>query len=255
MIKKGEKDMPGIHLEVERLNKKYGALEVLKGIDLQLKEGEFLAIVGRSGCGKSTFLRLLSGLEEPSAGKMLLDQKQVKGIHPNLRIMFQDARLLPWKTVLQNVKIGAKDQSEEHLRKSLSLVGLEEKQAQWPSTLSGGQRQRVALARALVGNPKILLLDEPLGALDALTRIEMQNLIERLWLQQRFTAILVTHDVSEAVALADRIIVLEDGEIAKDIRVDLPRPREKNSDFTYYERIILDQLLGKQPILYEEYSI
>lgn len=247
--------MPGIHLEVEKLKKKYGILRVLKGIDLQLKEGEFLAIVGQSGCGKSTFLRLLSGLEEPSAGQILFDQKQVHGIHPNLRIMFQDARLLPWKTVLQNVKIGAKDQSEQDLRKSLSLVGLEEKRALWPSTLSGGQKQRVALARALVGNPKLLLLDEPLGALDALTRIEMQNLIENLWLQQRFTAILVTHDVSEAVALADRIIVLENGEISKDIRVDLPRPREKNSDFSYYERIILNQLLGKKSALSEEYSI
>jgi sulfonate transport system ATP-binding protein len=247
--------MPGIHLHVEKLRKKYGTLDVLKGINLQMQEGEFLAIVGRSGCGKSTFLRLLSGLEGPTDGQMLFDQEQVKDIHPDLRIMFQDARLLPWKTVLQNVRIGAKEQSDQQLRKSLSLVGLEDKQAQWPSTLSGGQRQRVALARALVGNPKLLLLDEPLGALDALTRIEMQDLIERLWLQQRFTAILVTHDVSEAVALADRIIVLEDGGISIDIRIDLPRPREKNSDFSYYERTILDQLLGKKTAPFIEYSI
>jgi sulfonate transport system ATP-binding protein len=157
--------------------------------------------------------------------------------------MFQDARLLPWQTVLQNVQIGAPTKSEDELLETLKLVGLREKHEQWPSKLSGGQRQRVALARSLVGKPKLLLLDEPLGALDALTRIEMQTLIEQLWLQQEFTAILVTHDVSEAITLADRVIVFEEGEIAQDIRIDLPRPRLKNSEFAAYERTILDQLL------------
>ena len=237
--------MAGIHLQTQQLQKTYDTLTVLDSIDLQLQAGEFLAIVGRSGCGKSTFLRLLSGLEKPTAGEIHFDQTSVTGIHPNLRIMFQDARLLPWKSVLQNVQIGAPEKSEAQLLETLGLVGLREKHEQWPSKLSGGQQQRVALARSLVGSPKLLLLDEPLGALDALTRIEMQSLIEQLWLQQGFTAILVTHDVSEAVTLADRVIVLESGKIAHDFHIDLPRPRVKNSEFATYERTILKQLLNK----------
>jgi sulfonate transport system ATP-binding protein len=237
--------MAGIQLQTDQLQKTYNNLTVLSGIDLQLPAGEFLAIVGRSGCGKSTFLRLLSGLEKPTAGEIRFDQTLVTGIHPHLRIMFQDARLLPWQSILQNVQIGAPQKSNAEVLETLKLVGLQDKYAEWPSKLSGGQRQRAALARSLIGEPKLLLLDEPLGALDALTRIEMQTLIEQLWIQHAFTAILVTHDVSEAVTLADRVIVFESGEIAQDIRIDLPRPRQKNSKFAAYERAILEQLFQK----------
>ena len=161
--------------------------------------------------------------------------------------MFQEARLLPWKSVLQNVALGLKNGAEsiQAAQAALATVGLAERAYDWPAVLSGGQRQRVALARALVHAPQLLLLDEPLGALDALTRIEMQRLIETLWLRQGFTAVLVTHDVQEALALADRVLVVDAGRIAHDVAVALPRPREPgNADFAALERQLLDCVLG-----------
>lgn len=238
--------MSGIPITLQNVCKQFGETEVLKGIDLTLASGEFLAVVGRSGCGKSTLLRLISGIESLSSGSIQFNQQEINGTHPSLRIMFQDDRLLPWKTVLENVEIGLQKGTKEQAKEALQLVGLEHKQHEWPSTLSGGQRQRVSLARALVEKPKVLLLDEPLGALDALTRIEMQQLIESLWLKQPFTGILVTHDVSEAVALADRVILIEQGKLSMNIKIDLPRPHKKNSQFAYYEKTILDQLMQKQ---------
>ena len=145
----------------------------------------------------------------------------------DIRVMFQDPRLLPWRNILQNVQLGLPKSQHALAEELLEKVGLKEKAGQWPSQLSGGQRQRTALARALSHTPRILLLDEPLGALDALTRLEMQSLIERLWKEQGFTAILVTHDVSEAVQLADRIILLDKGQIAQSFQVNLPRPRKR----------------------------
>ncbi|MBB6670769.1 ATP-binding cassette domain-containing protein [Cohnella nanjingensis] len=159
-------------------------------------------------------------------------------------LSFQESRLLPWKSVLDNVRIGAKNDrklAEEALRQ----VGLAERGKEWPSVLSGGQKQRVALARALASRPRLLLLDEPLGALDALTRIEMQQLIEELWIQEGFTVILVTHDVSEAVSLADRVLLIEQERVAMDTRIALDRPRERNSGFAHYEQIILNRVLGR----------
>jgi sulfonate transport system ATP-binding protein len=157
--------------------------------------------------------------------------------------MFQDSRLLPWKRVLDNVALGlqgGKDKAEQVLQK----VGLQERKAEWPAVLSGGQRQRVALARALVHDPELLLLDEPLGALDALTRIEMQQLIETLWRERGFTAVLVTHDVQEAIALADRVVLIEDGRITLDERIALPRPRARGSAaFAHLEEHILARVL------------
>jgi sulfonate transport system ATP-binding protein len=162
-------------------------------------------------------------------------------------MMFQDARLLPWRRVLANVALGLPMERREDATGALTEVGLAERGGDWPSILSGGQRQRVALARALASRPNVLLLDEPLGALDALTRLEMQSLIERVWQEHGFTAVLVTHDVEEAVALADRIIVLAEGTVALDMRVDLPRPRDHAARrFTEIKRAILNQVLGKQ---------
>jgi len=237
----------GTQLHIRNVSKMFGPTRVLSGIDLTIKPGEFVAVVGRSGCGKSTLLRLIAGLDRVSGGAILADAQTIDGIHADTRVLFQDSRLLPWKKVADNVRIGVRSGDKVLALEALQLVGLEQKAREWPAVLSGGQRQRVALARALAGHPRLLLLDEPLGALDALTRIEMQQLIERLWLEQQFTVLLVTHDVSEAVALADRVIVIENGKVGLDVRISLPRPREHDSGFAHFEKLILDRLLVKQP--------
>lgn len=236
----------GARLELRGLGKRFGAREVLRGTDLAVAPGEFIAIVGRSGCGKSTLLRLVAGLDTQTAGALHIDGRQVEGRQAGTRIMFQDARLLPWRRVLENVALGLPREQRGRAAEVLEQVGLGERGGDWPARLSGGQRQRVALARALVHEPGLLLLDEPLGALDALTRIEMHRLIENLWLRNGFTALLVTHDVQEAVALADRVILIEDGRIALDERVALARPRSQGDPaFAALEKRILDRVLRR----------
>lgn len=233
------------------VGKKFGDKTVLEGIDLEVREGQFLAVIGKSGCGKSTLLRLLAGLDRPTSGQ--LAHGAGKTDHSRTRIMFQEPRLLPWARVVDNVAVGltgiakgkqARDRSLEILRE----VGLADRAGEWPSVLSGGQKQRVALARALVGQPLILALDEPLGALDALTRIEMQQLLERIWLSQKFTAVLVTHDVAEAVALADRVVVIDEGRIVLDLDIPMPRPRRHGTaELARLEGLILDRLFATTP--------
>ena len=235
----------GVRLDIQCLTKRYGQREVLRQAQLHIAPGEFVAIVGRSGCGKSTLLRLVAGLESATSGAIHLDGQPLQGLSSSTRIMFQEARLLPWKRVLDNVALGLPPQQRDAAAQVLQQVGLGERQHEWPARLSGGQRQRVALARALVHQPHLLLLDEPLGALDALTRIEMHRLIESLWQTHGFTALLVTHDVQEAVALADRVVLIEDGRIALDQRIDLPRPRAHNAAFAVLEQRILDRVLQK----------
>jgi sulfonate transport system ATP-binding protein len=236
----------GLSLTIRGLRKSFGDNEVLRGIDLHIPAGQFVAIVGRSGCGKSTLLRLIAGLETVTAGSIGFG---VKARTEDVRVMFQEPRLLPWARVLSNVEVGlgrerTSADAQARAEKALVEVGLGDKRGQWPAVLSGGQKQRVALARALVSHPRVLAFDEPLGALDALTRISMQRLLERVWHDQAFTAILVTHDVSEAVALADRVLVIEDGRIAYDIDVDIPRPRRRGSaELAALEGAILKNLL------------
>ncbi len=237
----------GLGLRLQGLGKTFGERQVLAGIDLQIAPGAFVAIVGRSGCGKSTLLRLVAGLESASGGALKLDGRQVNGLNPDTRIMFQDARLLPWKRVIDNVALGLPAERRRDAEAVLGQVGLGDRVGDWPARLSGGQRQRVSLARALVHQPHLLLLDEPLGALDALTRIEMHELIEGLWKHHGFTALLVTHDVQEAVALADRVILIEDGRIALDEAINLPRPRAHgDAALAAIEKRILDRVL-QQP--------
>jgi sulfonate transport system ATP-binding protein len=236
----------GLPLTIRGLRKSFGDNEVLRGIDLHIPAGQFVAIVGQSGCGKSTLLRLIAGLETITSGTISLSEDAQPG---DIRVMFQEPRLLPWARVLDNVEVGLgreRNLADAQARAvhALDEVGLSEKRGQWPSTLSGGQKQRVALARALVSQPRVLAFDEPLGALDALTRIYMQQLLERVWRDQAFTAILVTHDVAEAVALADRVLVIEDGLISHDVTVDIPRPRRRGSaDLAALEGSILRHLL------------
>lgn len=228
---------PALRVTLRKLAKRYGERVVLNGLDLEFAPGEFVAVVGQSGCGKSTLLRLLAGLETasgeqgglPTRSPVLFDNFPQWSADSRVRMMFQDARLLPWKSVLQNVALGLPGQALAQAAAVLRQVGLGDRGGDWPAQLSGGQRQRVALARALVHRPGLLLLDEPLGALDALTRIGMQQLIEDIWRRDGFTAVLVTHDVGEAVALADRILVIEDGRVALDERVTLARPRARGS--------------------------
>jgi sulfonate transport system ATP-binding protein len=239
----------GMRLQLQSLSKRYGERTVLHNTQLTIEPGQFVAIVGRSGCGKSTLLRLVAGLEAASSGSLQLDAQAIAGIRADTRIMFQDARLLPWRKVIDNVLIGLPKSAREQGEKVLAQVGLADRQKDWPARLSGGQRQRVALARALVHNPRLLLLDEPLGALDALTRIEMHRLIEGLWEKHRFTALLVTHDVQEAVALADRVILIEDGRIALDENIALARPRwHGDAEFARIEKRILDRVLQKKEL-------
>jgi sulfonate transport system ATP-binding protein len=235
---------PGASIRLSGLTKQFGARTVLDGIELEIRPGELLGIVGPSGSGKSTLLRILSGLEQPSAGELrvLGDAGDARG---DVRVVFQEPRLLPWRSVLDNVCLGLPRDQLPKGRAVLERVGLGERLSDYPATLSGGQRQRVALARALVREPRVLLLDEPFAALDALTRIAAQRLVEALWLRAGFTAVLVTHDVQEAVMLADRVLLLDEGRVQRCVAVDLPRPRARHSpEAARISGQLLDAILG-----------
>jgi sulfonate transport system ATP-binding protein len=240
----------GLSVSMRSLQKSFGKKQVLRGVSVHIPAGQFVAVVGRSGCGKSTLLRLLLGLDQPSDGQFWFGDRPAEAPDKRaVRVMFQEPRLLPWASVLGNVEVGLGEERgsrEGRIRalETLQDVGLDDRGDEWPSVLSGGQKQRVALARALVSRPRVLAFDEPLGALDALTRISMQRLVEQIWRDQAFTAIMVTHDVAEAVTLADRVLMIEDGQIALDLRVDLPRPRRRGAaEVAAVEGAILRDLL------------
>jgi sulfonate transport system ATP-binding protein len=212
------------------------SLAVLRGLNLQIAGGEALAIVGPSGCGKTTLLRVLAGLETPDSGSVLIDGHPVEGVGTERALIFQEPRLLPWLSVLGNVAFGlrvrgvAAADAEARARRNIRLVGLAEFETALPRQLSGGMAQRVGIARALTVQPDILLLDEPFGALDAMTKLTMQEELTRIWREEKVTMILVTHDLEEAIFLADRVLVLpkEKGTMPRLIDVDLPRPRDRN---------------------------
>jgi ABC-type nitrate/sulfonate/bicarbonate transport system ATPase subunit len=213
-----------------------GFLPVLERLDLSVRAGEALAIVGASGSGKTTLLRILAGLEAPDFGEVLIDGRPLHGVGTDRAVIFQEPRLLPWRTVLGNVAFGLevrgtpRAEAEAKAREAVALVGLSAFETAYPGQLSGGMAQRVGIARALTVEPEILLLDEPLGALDAMTKITMQEELARIWREQRITMVLVTHDLEEAVYLADRVLVLprEKNRPARLVDVDLPRPRDRS---------------------------
>jgi len=236
----------GLEVSITGVGKRFGSHQVLTDVNLEIAPGEFVAIVGRSGCGKSTLLRMIAGLATASEGRIEVGDQPVTRQVADTRILFQDTRLLPWRRVLDNVGIGQRGDWKPAAMEALDQVGLASRAQDWPAVLSGGQRQRVALARAMVSHPKLLLLDEPLGALDALTRLEMQRLIEEVWGRQAFTAVLVTHDVSEAVTLADRVVVVEDGLVPMIRRIEQARPRIRgDAALSEIEGEILARILGR----------
>ena len=226
---------------------------VLEGIDLAIQPGEFVSIVGASGCGKSTLLRLIVGLDDQYSGEIRLDGERVATTSLDRGIVFQDHRLFPWMTLAQNVELALLNTNVPKARRAqivadhIALVNLTGFEQAYPHQLSGGMAQRAAIARALVTEPKLLLLDEPLGALDALTRVRVQNELQRIWMAQRSTVLMVTHDVEEALYLGDRVIVMSPnpGRIRRIVDVDLPHPRDRASPLLHrLKDEILAELTG-----------
>src|SRR3984885_10903388 len=216
----GESD--AVAASLRGLTKRFGTRAVLDDLDLDIRAGEFVALIGRSGSGKSTLLRALAGLDHDVSGELTVTSP--------VAVAFQEPRLVPWKRVLDNVTLGLRDANPKQVAvAALEEVGLTERASAWPLTLSGGEAQRVSLARALVRRPALLLLDEPFSSLDALTRISMHRLVLRLWERHRPAVLLVTHDVDEALILADRVLVLASGRIVFSGPVEVPRPRDRDN--------------------------
>ena len=231
-----ELDIRGVGKRYANRQSEHGELQVLDGIDLHVPAGRFVSIVGASGCGKSTLLRLVLGLDDQYEGQILLDGQPVSGTGPERGIVFQDHRLFPWLSVEQNIAVGLRNapftaaQKRALVAEHVALVGLQGFEKSWPHQISGGMAQRVAIARGLVNRPRVLLLDEPFGALDALTRSRLQNELQQIWQKERITMLLVTHDVEEAVFLGDQVVVMQPspGRIRRIVDVDLPHPRSRS---------------------------
>lgn len=240
-------------VKVEGLSKKYaaksGEFAVFDNVNINIRKGEFVCIIGHSGCGKSTILNILAGLDSPSRGVVLMEEKEVSGPSLDRGVVFQNYSLLPWLSALHNVSFGVrarnpnwdKKQIEDHSKKFLKMVGLEQSVYKKPSELSGGMRQRVSIARAFATSPKLLLLDEPFGALDALTRGVIQDELIKIWSETQQTVFMITHDVDEAILLADRILLMTNGpsaRVAESVKININRPRNRAEvieDPAYYK--------------------
>lgn len=240
-------------------------IEVLRDINLHIEDGEFISIVGPSGCGKSTLLKIIAGLDDVTSGEIKINGKDVSETNSaEVGIIFQESRLFPWKTVEKNIAFGIADKNiPKEKRKSLieehiNLIGLQGFEKALPGQLSGGMKQRVSIARTLINNPKILLLDEPFGALDAFTKINLQNEVLKIWEKEKSTMILVTHDIDEAIFLGTKVVVMspKPGIIQKVIDIDLPRPRIRTSDdFAYYRKKVYKEFFGEAENVNIEYMI
>ena len=238
-----------IKLKIENVYKEYdtskGKMVALNGANLDIAENEFICVVGPSGCGKSTLLNIIAGLLEPTSGTVYLDGKPIEGTGVERGVVFQQYALFPWRTVLKNVMFGPemkkmpKDQAEEIARKYIKAVGLEGFENSYPKELSGGMKQRVAIARAYAANPEVLLMDEPFGALDAQTRVQLQTELLNTWEKEKKTCFFITHDVDEAIILAQRVVIMSarPGRIKKIVNIDIPYPRtqETKSDPRFLE--------------------
>ena len=237
-------------LQLASVTKVYpNGVHALERFSAEIQLGEIIAIIGGSGCGKSTLLRAVAGLDRASAGTVTLDGETITAPHAKVGIIFQEPRLLPWLTVADNIGFGLSElpaaERRERVDKALARVGLADKAKVWPRELSGGQAQRVAIARALVAQPEVLLLDEPFSALDAFTRKDLQDHLLDLWADTRPTLVLVTHDVEEAVVLADRVLVMRPhpGRLFEEITINLSRPRDRNAPlFEQFKRHVLTAL-------------
>jgi NitT/TauT family transport system ATP-binding protein len=246
---------PGMHLDLRGVSHTFELhgkpLPVLDNAGFTVKPGEFVALLGPSGCGKSTLLRLVAGLEPPTAGELLADGEAIDGPDPSRIVVFQDPTLFPWRTIWDNVALGLEARglvrSHRHrVDEALALVGLSSFAKAYPHQLSGGMAQRAALARALVNDPRLLILDEPLGKLDSLTRIAMQSELVDLWQRSGFTALLVTHDIEEALFMATRVIVFSErpARVTADIPIERPYPRHRGDPYLVDLRHRLLELLG-----------
>ncbi len=236
----------------------FGASKILSGIDLTIRKGEFVTLIGHSGCGKSTLLNLVAGLLKPSAGVLILAEREIAGPGPDRGVVFQNHSLLPWLTCFENVYLAVErvfsDRRKERTRAALELVGLSHAANKYPHQISGGMKQRVGIARALAMEPKVLLLDEPFGALDALTRATLQDELMRIVARTGSTVLMVTHDVDEAVLLSDRVVMMTNGpaaRIGEVLPVNLPRPRERlalahDARFMDLRAAVLEFLYRKQ---------
>ncbi len=239
------------------------SVEALRNINLSVKKGEFVSIIGPSGCGKTTLLRLVAGLDTPESGEITLEGKKITGPGPDLGYVFQQGSLFPWLTIEKNIAAGLKArrvyrEHKDDVGQFVKLIGLEGFEKSYPHQISGGMAQRVAIARALINRPSALLLDEPMGALDAFTRADLQDKLLELWEKDGTTMILVTHDVDEAVYLSDRIVIMtpRPGKISEILEVSLPRPRDRGSDdFIQIRKAILAKLHFASTAPQPEYTI
>lgn len=252
-------------LVIKDLNKYFNVdqevVQVLRDININIREGEFISIVGHSGCGKSTLLKLIAGLLVYESGSIEINDRKVVAPDIDRGMVFQEHRLLPWMTIKDNIGLGlnhlGSDKKDEIISRHMELVKLTGFENAYPQQLSGGMAQRAAIARALVNSPKFLLLDEPFGALDALTRIKMQKEILRIWEKEKTTMILVTHDIDEAIFLGDRVVVMSSrpGSVQEIIPVEIGRPRDRGSaDFAYIKKKIL-RFFFQEEDFNQEYAI